>query len=158
MVVWRLGGRARAPEENFGVRCLRCLFRYFTPPSPRKSDISAKFKIFVSEPTCRGPIEGPDRQTVLIGTRTHTPPDSISSRLRLCISHATRTYRDYISSSWMWKSTTPHPLGPGDSWRLPCSVGSLGVRMCITSLNLFFSQGECRERTPCAAAAKSRRA
>ena len=47
--VWRLGGGARAPEENFGVRCL---FRYFTPRSPRKSDISAKFKIFVSECTC----------------------------------------------------------------------------------------------------------
>ena len=32
-------------QENFGVWCL---FRYFTP----RSDISAKFKIFVSERTC----------------------------------------------------------------------------------------------------------
>ena len=31
--------------------------------------------------------ESADRQTVLIGTRTHTPPDSISSRLRRCITH-----------------------------------------------------------------------
>ena len=35
---------------------------------------------------------GTDRQTVLIGARTHTHPDSISSRLRLCISHVTTTY------------------------------------------------------------------
>ena len=72
------------------------------------------------------------RQTVLIGTRTHTPPDSISSRLRLCISHVTTTYWDYIGSTWVWKSTTPHPLSPGDPWRLSYSVGTLGVRMCIT--------------------------
>ena len=53
-----------------------------------------------------------DRQTVLIGTRTHTPPDSISSRLRLCISHATRTYRDYISSPWVWKRYNASPAEP----------------------------------------------
>ena len=60
-----------------------------------------------------------DRQTVLIGTRTHTHPDSISSRLRLCISHVTTTYWDYIGSSrftGMEKYSTPHPLSPGDPW------------------------------------------
>ena len=36
-----------------------------------------------------GTTQRRDRQTVLIGTRTHTPPDSISSRLRLCVSHVT---------------------------------------------------------------------
>ena len=72
-----------------------------------------------------------DRQTVLIGTRTHTPPDSISSRLRLCVSHVTTTYWDYIGSSRVWKGTTPHPLSPGDPWRLSYSVGTLGV---ITSI------------------------
>ena len=30
------------------------------------------------------------------------------------------------------KSTTPHPLSPGDPLRLSYSVGTLGVRMCIT--------------------------
>ena len=30
------------------------------------------------------------------------------------------------------KSTTPHPLSPGDPLRLSCSVGTLGVWMCIT--------------------------
>ena len=50
-----------------------------------------------------------DRQTVLIGTRTHTPPDSISSRLRLCVSHVTTTYWDYIGSSRVWKKYYASP-------------------------------------------------
>ena len=54
-----------------------------------------------------------DRHTVLIGTRTHTHPGSIASRLRLCLSHVTTTYWDYIGSSRVWKCTTPHPLSPG---------------------------------------------
>ena len=37
-----------------------------------------------------------DRQ-FLIGTQTHTHPDSISSRLCLCVSHVTTTYWDYIA-------------------------------------------------------------
>ena len=39
-----------------------------------------------------------------------------ASRLRLCISHVTTTYWDYIGSSRVWKNTTPHPLSPGDPW------------------------------------------
>ena len=53
-----------------------------------------------------------DRQ-FLIGTRTHTPPGSIASRLRLCVTHVTMTYWVYIGSSRVWKCTTPHPLSPG---------------------------------------------
>ena len=45
-----------------------------------------------------------DRQTVLIGTRTHTPihthPDSISSRLRLCVSHVTTTRAVALAGRW----------------------------------------------------------
>ena len=59
-----------------------------------------------------------DRQTVLIGTRTHTPPDSISSRLRLCVTHVTMTNWVYIGSSRVWKCTTPHPLSPVRPLRL----------------------------------------
>ena len=40
---------------------------------------------------------------------------------------------DYIGSSrGMEMYDRPHPLSPGDPWRLSCSVGTLGVRMCIT--------------------------
>ena len=59
-----------------------------------------------------------DRQTVLVwDTNPHTPRLYFKPAPPLR-PHATGTYRDNISSSWMWKGTTPHPLGPSRRLKL----------------------------------------
>ena len=85
---WRLSTAHTTQGRNprGSIRGRRCC--HASPPNSRPHEPTVSASMDCIHVTCCRAKPDPslsqtDRQTVLIGTRTHTPPDSISSRLRL---------------------------------------------------------------------------
>ena len=66
----------------------------------------------VSSESDEGSSGTADRQTVLIGTRTHTPPGSIASRLRLCISHVITGMEKVLRLLYASPAESRRPVAP----------------------------------------------